>query len=154
MAESGMLSFSHFSVKTNTQQSIASCCVDRVSWIKSSLFSRERTFESMSVGRAGLVGLALSLARIPPRLPRFRTLSHRLRRRLARIASVSEPAAVRSGSSSKQRPCSFSAAAGESSYLYALPISKRRFGGHRCVSERIPYELPVSRQYFETNKRH
>ncbi len=58
-------------------------------------------------------------------LPRFRPLSHRLRCRLARIASVSEPAVSRSGSSSKQRPCSFSAAAGESSYLYALPISKR-----------------------------
>ncbi len=69
-----MLSFSHVSVKTNTQQSLASCCVDRLSCIKSSLFSRERTFESMSVGRAGLVGLALSLARIPPRLLRFRPL--------------------------------------------------------------------------------
>ncbi len=123
--ESGMLSFSHVSVKTNTQQSLASCCVDRLSWIKSSLFSSERTFESMSVERAGLVGLALSLARIPPRLPRFRPLSHRLRRRLVRIASVSEAAVSRSGFSSKQRPCSFSAASGESSYLYALPISKR-----------------------------
>ncbi len=30
MAESGMLSFSHVSMKTNTQQSLASCCVDRV----------------------------------------------------------------------------------------------------------------------------
>ncbi len=85
-----MLSFSHVSVKTNTQQSLASCCVDRLSCIKSSLFSRERTFESMSVGRAGLVGLALSLARIPPRLPRFRPLSHRLRRCLVWVASVGE----------------------------------------------------------------
>ncbi len=129
MAESGMLSFSHVSVKTNTQQSLASCCVDRLSWIKSSLFSRERTFESMSVGRAGLVGLALSLARIPPR---FRPLSHRLRRCLVRVASVGEAAVSRSGSSSKQRPRSFSVAAGESWCLYALPISKRLRRSYMC----------------------
>ncbi len=76
VVESGMLSISHVSVKTNTQQSLVSCCVDRLRWIKSSLFSRERTFESMSDGIAGLVGLALNLARIPPRLPRFCPLSH------------------------------------------------------------------------------
>ncbi len=29
-----MLSFSHVSVKTNTQQSLVSCCVKRLSWIK------------------------------------------------------------------------------------------------------------------------
>ncbi len=132
MAESGMLSFSHVSVKTNTQQSLASCCVDRLSCIKSSLFSRERTFESMSVGRAGLVGLALSLARIPPRLPRFRPLSHRLRRCLVRVASVGEAAVSRSGSSSKQRPRSFSIAAGASCCLYALPISRRLRRSYMC----------------------
>ncbi len=108
-----------------TQQSLASCCVDRLSWIKSSLFSRERTFESMSVGRAGLVGLALSLARIPPCLPRFRPLSHRLRCRLVRVASVGEAAVSRFGFRSKPRPCSFSAASGDSWCMYALPISKR-----------------------------
>ncbi len=134
MAESGMLLFSHVSVKTNTQQSLASCCVDRLSWIKSSLFSRERTFESMSVGRAGLVGLALSLARIPPRLPRFRPLSHRLRRCLVRVASVGEAAVSRSGSSSKQRPRSFSVAACESWCLYALPMSKRLRRSYMCFS--------------------
>ncbi len=53
---------------------------DRLSWIKSSLFSREQTFESMSDGIAGLMGLALSLARIPPLLPCFCSLSHRRRR--------------------------------------------------------------------------
>ncbi len=47
------------------------------------------------------------------------------RRRLVRVASVGEAAFSRSGFSSKQRPCSFSAAAGDSSCLYALPISKR-----------------------------
>ncbi len=134
MAESGMLLFSHVSVKTNTQQSLASCCVDRLSWIKSSLFSRERTFESMSVGRAGLVGLALSLARIPPSLPRFRPLSHRLRRCLVRVASVGEAAVSRSGSSSKQRPRSFSVAACESWCLYALPMSKRLRRSYMCFS--------------------
>ncbi len=115
-----------------TQQSLASCCVDRLSCIKSSLFSRERTFESMSVGRAGLVGLALSLARIPPRLPRFRPLSHRLRRCLVRVASVGEAAVSRSGSSSKQRPRSFSIAAGASCCLYALPISRRLRRSYMC----------------------
>ncbi len=82
-----MLSFSHVSVKTNIQQSLDSCCVDRLSLIKSRLFSRERTFESMSDGIAGLVGLALCLARIPPRLPRFCPLSHRRRRRFVQVAS-------------------------------------------------------------------
>ncbi len=130
----GCCCFSHVSVKTNTQQSLASCCVDRLSWIKSSLFSRERTFESMSVGRAGLVGLALSLARIPPRLPRFRPLSHRLRRCLVRVASVGEAAVSRSGSSSKRRPRSFSVAACESWCLYALPMSKRLRRSYMCFS--------------------
>ncbi len=58
--------------------------------IKSSLFSRERTFESVSDGITGLVGLALSLARIPPHLPCFCPLSHRRRRRFVRVASVGE----------------------------------------------------------------
>ncbi len=44
------------------------------------------------------MGLALSLAHIPPRLPRFRPLSHRLRRRLVWVASVSEAAARGSAS--------------------------------------------------------
>ncbi len=125
MAESGMLSLSHVSVKTNTQQSLVSCCVDRLSLIKSSLFSRERTFESISDGIAGLVGLALSLARIPPRLPRFCPLSHRRRRRFVRVASVGEAAVSGSGFSSRQRPCSFSVVAGESWCLYTLSISRR-----------------------------
>ncbi len=87
-----MLSFSHVSVKIKTQQSLVSCCVDRLSWIKSSLFSRERTFENMSDGIAGLVGLALSLPRIPPCLPCFCPLPHRRRRRFVRVASVDEAA--------------------------------------------------------------
>ncbi len=150
MAESGMLLFSHVSVKTNTQQSLASCCVDRLSWIKSSLFSRERTFESMSVGRAGLVGLALSLARIPPRLPRFRPLSHRLRRCLVRVASVGEAAVSRSGSSSKQRPRSFSVAPAKVGVCTRCRCPKG-FGDHICV---FPYELAVDLHYLETNRRH
>ncbi len=104
------------------------------------------------------MGLALSLARIPPRLPRFRPLSHRLRRRLVRVASVGEAAVSRFGFRSRSRFgfTSFSAASGESWCLYALPISKS-FGDHRCVLERIPYELAVNRQYLRrTNdiKRH
>ncbi len=121
----GCCRLSHVSVKTNTQQSLVSCCVDRLSLIKSSLFSRERTFESISDGIAGLVGLALSLARIPPRLPRFCPLSHRRRRRFVRVASVGEAAVSGSGFSSRQRPCSFSVVAGESWCLYTLSISRR-----------------------------
>ncbi len=41
---------------------------------------------------AGLVGLALSLARILPRLPGFCHLSHLWRHRFVRVASVGEAA--------------------------------------------------------------
>ncbi len=44
--------------------------------------SKNGTLEKFGIpqnGIAGLVGLALSLARIPPRLPRFCPLSHRRR---------------------------------------------------------------------------
>ncbi len=100
--------------------------MDRLSWNKSSLFSSERTFESMSDGIAGLVGLALSLARILPRLPGFCHLSHRWRRRFARVASVGEAAVSEFGFSSRPRPYSFSVVTGESwCFLYALPISRR-----------------------------
>ncbi len=129
-----------FQWKTNTQQSLASCCVDRLSWIKSSLFSRERTFDSMSVGRAGLVGLALSLTRIPPRLPRFRPFSHRLRRCLVRVASVIEAAASRSGFS---RVC-----------VCMRCRYPKGFGDHRCVLEWFPYELAVNLHCLETNRWH
>ncbi len=96
------------------------------------------------------MGLALSLARIPPHLLCFRPLSQRLRRRLVRVASVGEAVVSRSGFSSKQRPCSFSA---------RVRVGMRcrypkGFGDHRCVLERIPFELAVNRQYLETNKRH
>ncbi len=64
-------------------------------------------FESMSDGIAGLVGLALSLARIPPRLPRFCPLSHRRCRHFVRVASVGKAAVSGFGFSSRQRPCSF-----------------------------------------------
>ncbi len=72
------------------------------------------------------MGLAISLARISPRLPRFRPLSHRLRRRLVRVAA-------RVGVCMRCR-------------------YPKGFGDHRCVLERIPYELVVNRQYFEMNK--
>ncbi len=103
-----MLSFSHVSVKTNTQESLVSCCVDRLSLIKSSLFSRERTFECMSDGIAGLVELALSLAHISPLLLHFCPLWHRRRRCFVRVASVDEAAVLGFGFGSRQRPCSFS----------------------------------------------
>ncbi len=65
-------------------------------------------FESMSYVIAGLVGIALSLARIPPRLLRFCPLSHRWRRRFVQVASVGEAAAFGFGFSHTQRPCSLS----------------------------------------------
>ncbi len=71
-------------------------------------------FESMSDGIAGLVGLALSLAHMPPRLLRFCPLSHRRRHRFVRVASVGEAAVSEFGFSSRQRPCSFSVVTGES----------------------------------------
>ncbi len=56
-----------------------------------SLFSRERTLTSMMDGMAGLTGLVLSLARLPPRLPRFLVLSHRFRHLLITVAPAGGP---------------------------------------------------------------
>ncbi len=108
-----MLLFSHVSVKTNTQHSLGSCCVVRQGRIGSSLFSSECTFDSRIVGRAGLVGLAFSLARMPPRLLCLCPLSHRLRHLLVRVAAVGESVVSGSDLRSKQRPLSFSVVTGD-----------------------------------------
>ncbi len=71
-------------------------------------------FESMSDGISGLVGLALSLARMPPCLRRFCPLSHCRRCLFVQVASVGEAAVSVFGFSSRQRPCSFSVVIGES----------------------------------------
>lgn len=62
-----------------TQQSLSALRVALHRFRKSVFLSRERTFTNMMVGKAGLTGLALSLALTPPRLPRFRDLSQRRR---------------------------------------------------------------------------
>ncbi len=69
-----------------------------MSLIKSSMFSRERTFESMSDGIAGLVGLAPSQARIIPRLPRICPLSHCRRRHFEQVALIGEATVLGSAS--------------------------------------------------------
>ncbi|KAK1806305.1 hypothetical protein P4O66_000177 [Electrophorus voltai] len=47
--------------------------------MQSSLLSKEQTFERNRYGRAGLLGLAFSLAQTPAGFPRFCFLAHRLR---------------------------------------------------------------------------
>ena len=75
-----MLSLSHLSVKTSTQQLLTVRFADLSSRIWSILLSKERTLAMMMDGMAGRVGLAASLARIPPRFPLFCLLAHRFRR--------------------------------------------------------------------------
>lgn len=78
-----MLSFSHVSVKTSTQQLLTVRFADLSSRMSSILLSSDRTLARRMDGMAGLVGLAASLARIPPRLPLFCFLAHRFRRLLS-----------------------------------------------------------------------
>ena len=75
-----MLSFSHVSVKTSTQQLLTVRFADLSSRMWSILLSKDRTLAMMMDGMAGRVGLAVSLVRIPPRLPLFCFLAHRFRR--------------------------------------------------------------------------
>jgi len=73
-----MLSFSHVSVKRSTQQFLTSHRAVRSSFIWSILSSRDRILAIIMGGMGGRVGLAASLALIPPCLPLFCFLSNRL----------------------------------------------------------------------------
>lgn len=73
-----MLSFSHVSVKTSTQQSLTVRFADLSSRMWSILLSKDRALAMMMDATAGRVGLAASLVRIPPRLLLFCFLAHRV----------------------------------------------------------------------------
>lgn len=124
MARSGTLSLSHVSVNTKAQQSFTFLWDERSSRMSSSLFSSERTLARTIEGMAGLCGLAASLARMPPRLPLFCFLSHRLRRiHCGRSAGVGVGDLV--GLRSRPRSFSFSVSTEFNLKSLFLPMSRR-----------------------------